>query len=88
MTDFHTLQKNLDQAMQADRHRLRRQLHELQKQTPQDEAKLAQWLERFQASVAKVEARQALGFASPALVGLYRRAQGGHAATTRTLTLA
>ncbi|MDC7824368.1 ATP-dependent RNA helicase HrpA [Pseudomonas sp. BLCC-B13] len=58
MTDFHTLQKNLDQAMQADRHRLRRQLHELQKQTPQDEAKLAQWLERFQASVAKVEARQ------------------------------
>ena len=24
MTDFHTLQKNLDQAMQADRHRLRR----------------------------------------------------------------
>ena len=42
MTDFHTLQKNLDQAMQADRHRLRRQLHELQKQTPQDEAKLAQ----------------------------------------------
>ena len=58
MTDFHTLQKNLDQAMQADRHRLRRQLHELQKQTPQDEAKLAQWLERFQASVAKVEARR------------------------------
>lgn len=58
MTDFHTLQKNLDQAMQADRHRLRRQLHELQKQMPQDEAKLAQWLERFQASVAKVEARQ------------------------------
>ena len=54
MTDFHTLQKNLDQAMQADRHRLRRQLHELQKQTPQDEAKLAQWLERFQASVAKI----------------------------------
>ncbi|SIR95397.1 ATP-dependent helicase HrpA [Aquipseudomonas alcaligenes] len=58
MTDFHTLQKNLDQAMQADRHRLRRQLHELQKQTPQDEARLAQWLERFQASVAKVEARR------------------------------
>jgi len=58
MTDFHTLQKNLDQAMQADRHRLRRQLHELQKQTPQDEAKLAQWLERFQASKAKVEARR------------------------------
>lgn len=58
MTDFHTLQKNLDQAMQADRHRLRRQLHELQKQTPQGEAKLAQWLERFLASVAKVEARR------------------------------
>jgi ATP-dependent helicase HrpA len=56
MTDFHTLQKNLDQAMQADRHRLRRQLHELQKSP--DEAKLAQWLERFQASKARVEARQ------------------------------
>jgi len=56
MTDFHTLQKNLDQAMQADRHRLRRQLHELQKSP--DEARLAQWLERFQASKARVEARQ------------------------------
>ena len=57
MTDNHaSLLKNLDQAMQADRHRLRRQLHELQKKP--DEAKLAQWLERFQASCAKVEARQ------------------------------
>ncbi|WP_454910634.1 ATP-dependent RNA helicase HrpA [Stutzerimonas chloritidismutans] len=51
-----TLLKNLDQALFADRHRLRRQLHELRKQP--DEAKLAQWLERFQASVAKVEARR------------------------------
>ncbi|MDH0033238.1 ATP-dependent RNA helicase HrpA [Pseudomonas sp. GD04019] len=59
MTDTHeSLLKNLDQTMLADRHRLRRQLHELQKQTPPDEAKLAQWLERFQASIAKVEARR------------------------------
>ncbi len=70
MTDqtpaFDLLLNNLDQALLADRHRLRRQLHELRKQsgTPQsgtpssDQAKLAQWLERFQASVAKVEARR------------------------------
>jgi ATP-dependent helicase HrpA len=51
-----TLLKNLDQALFADRHRLRRQLHELRKKP--DEAKLAQWAERFQASVAKVEARR------------------------------
>jgi len=51
-----TLLKNLDQALFADRHRLRRQLHELRKKP--DEAKLAQWLQRFQASVAKVEARR------------------------------
>jgi len=51
-----TLLKNLDQALFADRHRLRRQLHELRKKP--DEAKLTQWLERFQASVAKVEARR------------------------------
>ncbi|MBB2494904.1 ATP-dependent RNA helicase HrpA [Aquipseudomonas ullengensis] len=50
------LLNNLDQALLADRHRLRRQLHELQKHP--DEAKQAQWLERFQASVAKVEARK------------------------------
>ncbi|HEY6609727.1 MAG TPA: ATP-dependent RNA helicase HrpA, partial [Pseudomonas sp.] len=59
---FDQLLKNLDQALIADRHRLRRQLHELRKQsgTPSwDEARLAQWLERFQASTAKVEARQA-----------------------------
>ncbi|HSX88832.1 MAG TPA: ATP-dependent RNA helicase HrpA, partial [Pseudomonas sp.] len=52
------LLKNLEQTLLADRHRLRRQLHELRKQTPVDEAKLAQWVERFQASVAKVEARK------------------------------
>ncbi len=51
-----TLLKNLDQALIADRHRLRRQLHELQKHP--DESKLAGWLERFQASAAKVEARR------------------------------
>uniref|UniRef100_UPI0032B1F9DC ATP-dependent RNA helicase HrpA n=1 Tax=Stutzerimonas balearica TaxID=74829 RepID=UPI0032B1F9DC len=60
MTDatpaFDTLHKNLDHAFSADRHRLRRQLHELRKKP--DEAKLAGWLERFQASAAKVEARR------------------------------
>ncbi|WP_374287782.1 ATP-dependent RNA helicase HrpA [Pseudomonas fluvialis] len=54
--DFETLQHNLGQALLADRHRLRRQLHELRKMP--DETRLAQWLERFQASVAKVEARR------------------------------
>ena len=54
--DIAALQKNLDHALIADRHRLRRQLHELQKKP--DEAKQAQWLERFQASCAKVEARR------------------------------
>jgi ATP-dependent helicase HrpA len=65
MTDslpaFDQLLKNLEHALYADRHRLRRQLHELRKQagTPAwDEARLAQWLERFQASAAKVEARR------------------------------
>lgn len=56
MTDLATLQKKLDHVMIAERHRLRRQLHELQKQP--DEAKLAQWLERFQASSDKVTARR------------------------------
>jgi len=65
MTDatpaFDTLFNNLDQAFSADRHRLRRQLHELRKTsgTPSwDEGKLAQWLQRFQASAARVEARR------------------------------
>lgn len=52
------LLKNLDQTLLGDRHRLRRQLHELRKQMPVDEAKLAQWLQRFEASRAKVEARR------------------------------
>ncbi|MDX1721635.1 MAG: ATP-dependent RNA helicase HrpA [Pseudomonas sp.] len=52
------LLNNLDQVLLADRHRLRRQLLELRKQSPVDQAKLAQWLERFQASKAKVEARR------------------------------
>ncbi|GAB3394483.1 ATP-dependent RNA helicase HrpA family protein [Azotobacter armeniacus] len=51
-----SLSNNLDHALIGDRHRLRRQLHELRKKP--DEAKLAQWLERFQASCAKVEARR------------------------------
>ncbi|WP_431483789.1 ATP-dependent RNA helicase HrpA [Pseudomonas solani] len=56
MTDIASLHKNLDHALIADRHRLRRQLHELHKKP--DEAKFAQWLERFKASCAKVEARR------------------------------
>lgn len=58
MTD-HAIDKllqNLDHAMIADRHRLRRQLHELRKRP--DEAKLAQWVEKVQASCAQVTARQ------------------------------
>ncbi len=65
MTDatpsFERLLNNLDQAMFADRHRLRRQLHDLRKQAagaPLDDERLAQWIARFQASVAKVEARR------------------------------
>ncbi|MBU3057038.1 ATP-dependent RNA helicase HrpA [Pseudomonas indica] len=55
---FDQLLKNLDQTLIADRHRLRRQLHELRKGGAPDEAKLAQWIERFQASKARVEARR------------------------------
>ncbi|MCX7078180.1 MAG: hypothetical protein NTV76_02300, partial [Pseudomonas sp.] len=51
------LLKNLDHAMLADRHRLRRQLLELRKKP--DEAKLAQWVERAQASCDRVVARRA-----------------------------
>ena len=60
MTDTPTVARlaaNLDQAFNADRHRLRRQLQALQKQP--DPTREAQWLERFQASCAKVEARRA-----------------------------
>ncbi|MFT0867391.1 ATP-dependent RNA helicase HrpA [Pseudomonas sp. CAM1A] len=58
MTDhaIDQLLKNLDHAMIADRHRLRRQLHELRKRP--DEGKLAQWVEKVQASCAQVTARQ------------------------------
>ncbi|WP_374438046.1 ATP-dependent RNA helicase HrpA [Pseudomonas panipatensis] len=51
------LLQRLDQALIRDRHRLRRQFHELRKQP--DEARLAQWVERFQASCAKVAERRA-----------------------------
>ncbi|WP_371368929.1 ATP-dependent RNA helicase HrpA [Pseudomonas sp. QL9] len=51
------LLQRLDQALIRDRHRLRRQFHDLRKQP--DEGKLAQWVERFQASCAKVEGRRA-----------------------------
>jgi ATP-dependent helicase HrpA len=50
------LLKNLDHAMISDRHRLRRQLHELRKKP--DEAKLGQWVARVQASCAQVESRR------------------------------
>ncbi|XYQ82905.1 ATP-dependent RNA helicase HrpA [Pseudomonas syringae] len=50
------LLKNLDQAMIGDCHRLRRQLHELRKKP--DEAKLAQWVARVQASCAQVTSRR------------------------------
>ncbi len=55
------LLNNLDQVMLADRHRLRRQLHDLRKKAgdaPIHGPALAQWLDRFQASAAKVEARR------------------------------
>ncbi|MET1068798.1 MAG: hypothetical protein ABWY28_12395, partial [Pseudomonas prosekii] len=51
------LLKNLDHAMLADRHRLRRQLLELRKKP--DEAKLAAWVTRMQASCDQVLARRA-----------------------------
>jgi ATP-dependent helicase HrpA len=51
------LLKNLDHAMLADRHRLRRQLLDLRKKP--DEAKLAQWVTRMQASCDQVLARKA-----------------------------
>lgn len=58
MTDqaIDKLLQNLDHAMIAERHRLRRQLHDLRKRP--DEAKLAQWVEKVQASCAQVTARQ------------------------------
>ncbi|MDG9881571.1 ATP-dependent RNA helicase HrpA [Pseudomonas sp. GD04058] len=51
------LLKNLDHAMIAERHRLRRQLHELRKRP--DDAKLAQWAQRVQASCDQAVARKA-----------------------------
>ncbi|MBM3109171.1 ATP-dependent RNA helicase HrpA [Pseudomonas arcuscaelestis] len=59
MTDhaIDQLLKNLDHAMIAERHRLRRQLHEIRKRP--DEARLAQWVEKVQASCAQVAARKA-----------------------------
>ncbi|MCQ4314299.1 ATP-dependent RNA helicase HrpA [Pseudomonas stutzeri] len=61
MPAIDTLLKNLDQAMYADRHRLRRQLHDLRKKAGDasiEDNRLVQWLERFRASVAKAEARR------------------------------
>ncbi len=51
------LLKNLDHAMIAERHRLRRQLHELRKRP--DDTKLAQWAQRVQASCDQAVARKA-----------------------------
>ena len=59
IAEIDQLLKNLDQAMLVDRHRLRRQLHELRKQATPDPAKLAAWVERVQASCAQVLARGA-----------------------------
>ncbi len=60
MTDstavFDTLHKSVELALLGDRHRLRRQLHELRKHP--DAVKQAQWAERLQQSCAKVEARR------------------------------
>jgi len=50
------LLNNLDHAMISERHRLRRQLHDLRKKP--DEAKLAQWVAKVQASFAQVTARR------------------------------
>ncbi len=56
MTDESPAIDQLLKTMIADRHRLRRQLLELRKKP--DEAKLAQWVERMQASCALVTARR------------------------------
>ena len=60
MTDstavFDTLHKSVELALLGDRHKLRRQLHELRKHP--DAVKQAQWAERLQQSCAKVEARR------------------------------
>lgn len=56
MSDLHRMHANIDQAMGADRQRLRRQLKSLGKSP--DEQKLAHWLERFQRSCERVEARR------------------------------
>ncbi|MBF7729657.1 ATP-dependent RNA helicase HrpA [Pseudomonas sp. N040] len=55
-SDFDQLLNRLDQALLADRQRLRRQLHELRKQP--DAPKQAQWAERLQQSCDRVEARR------------------------------
>ena len=57
MGDLRQLASNLDQAMAADRHRLRRQLQQLGQQP--DAQKLEQWLQRFQRSAARVTQRRA-----------------------------
>ena len=60
MTDstavFDTLHKSVELALLGDRHKLRRQLHELRKHP--DAVKQAHWAERLQQSCAKVEARR------------------------------
>ena len=57
MTDLRTLASQIDSAMSADRHRLQRQLQGLGKQP--DGARLAQWQQRLEKSVARAEARAA-----------------------------
>ncbi len=57
MSEISALAANLDQTMAADRHRLQRQLQQLGKQP--DAQRQARWLEQFQRSCARVEARRA-----------------------------
>ena len=57
MTDLRTLARQLDSAMSADHHRLTRQLQGLGKQP--EPARLAQWRQRLEKSIARAEARAA-----------------------------
>ncbi|GGI96075.1 ATP-dependent RNA helicase HrpA [Halopseudomonas pertucinogena] len=57
MTEPHTLASQLDAAMSADRHRLLRQWQGLGKRP--DATRLAQWQQRLERSLARVQARAA-----------------------------
>ena len=55
MTDLRTLASKINSAMSADRHRLQRQLQGLGKQP--DGARLTQWQQRLEKSLARAQAR-------------------------------